>query len=504
MQAKSDSDYFGLDISSLQSITDETLLFNNIDFLICRAYGSNHSAGGDTSFVDFVTKARAHGCPVGAYFFGTPYIDANVSTDAQIQANAQTQAQQFIDKLQTGFGTNNYGDIIPFLDVESYKDAYTQYGHTATNTTNYPQMSGMTGAQLLTWIKAFRDYFWSKTKRRLGLYSNRYFLTTTDVDANGIKQGMGMTTTQLNDLSNMPLWLAEYDEYYGGSAGNVQPADLAGWPRYVAWQYTGTGTASTYGIYHSANQVDYNRTPSLDWLLPPPPPTTLAAEQTGDNTVTVTFTKPVIIDYLGADLYANGAWRKWVSATANPVETTTLDITGWERNVDMTYQIQIEDTYSDFGYSPTQTIRLFTTEAESELNIMPIVAMGTTIKKGTTAIAELTGIDGLSVSADTIETTTLDTTGGYRTFVNGLKDAGEVSITGHFNNTAHSPFMTDFEAGTSTAYTIEFPDKATTKGTQWTFTAVVTAFKTGVEMEGLITIEATLKVSGKPTLVAPS
>lgn len=505
MQAKSTTDKVGLDISSLQTITDETLLFSKIDFLICRAYGSNHATGGDTQFTNYVNKAKAHGCPVGSYFFGTPFVDANVSTDAQITANAQAQAQDYINKLEGAFGTGNYGDLTPMLDVESYTDQTTQYGHTATNLAFYPQESGMTGDQFITWVKAFRDYFFSKTKRRCGFYSNRYFLTTTDLDANGKKQGMGLTTAQLTALNNMPLWLAEYDQYYGGSTGNVQPADLAGWTRYVAWQYSGTGVASDYGLSHPQNYVDLDRTPSLDWLLVPPPPTTLGASQTADNTITVTFTKPDIVDYLGADLYINGVWKKWITATTNAMETTTFDITAYTRNVDLAYQIQIEDTYSDIGYSPTQTLRILPTLTESQVISMPIVAMGTTIKKGTTAIAELTSIDGINVTSDTHETTTLDSIGGYRTFVAGLKDSGEVGIGGHFAYSSHNTLMADFESQAVNSYTIEFPDKgATGKGTQWTFSGIVTAFKTGVALEDLISFEATIKVSGKPTLVAPA
>lgn len=134
---------------------------------------------------------------------------------------------------------------------------------------------------------------------------------------------------------------------------------------------------------------------------------------------------------------------------------------------------------------------------------MPTVAMGTTIKKGTAAIGNLTSIDGLSVSADTIEVTTLDATSGYRSFVGSLRDGGEVSISGYFTHASHASLFVDFEDGSVDSYTIEFPDKLTTAGTKWTFSAVVTAFSTSVELEDLIGFEATLKVSGKPTLTAP-
>lgn len=134
---------------------------------------------------------------------------------------------------------------------------------------------------------------------------------------------------------------------------------------------------------------------------------------------------------------------------------------------------------------------------------MPIVAMGTTLKKATVAIASLTSIDGVGVSADTIETTALDNDSGYRSFVTSLKDAGEVSLSGHFDYTPHSPLLTDFEDGSLDTYTIEFPDTGTTTGTTWTFSAVVTGFSTSVELEDLISFEATLKISGKPTLAGP-
>lgn len=135
---------------------------------------------------------------------------------------------------------------------------------------------------------------------------------------------------------------------------------------------------------------------------------------------------------------------------------------------------------------------------------MAIVAMGTKLKKGTTAIAELTSIDGVSVSADTIETTALDTTGGYRTFVTSLKDAGEISLSGHFSYASHNSLLADFEAGTVSTYTIEFPDKGTTTGTTWTFSGVITAFGTSAELEDLVGFEATIKVSGKPALAGPA
>jgi predicted secreted protein len=131
------------------------------------------------------------------------------------------------------------------------------------------------------------------------------------------------------------------------------------------------------------------------------------------------------------------------------------------------------------------------------------VAQGTTLKKGATKIATLTSIAGLDMQTDTLETTNLESTGGYKTYTAGLRDAGEVSFKGRYNYTDHSTIYTDFDDGSLDAYTIEFPDKGTTNGTQWTFNAIVTGFKTGAEMGGLVEFEAKMKISGKPTLVSP-
>lgn len=131
-------------------------------------------------------------------------------------------------------------------------------------------------------------------------------------------------------------------------------------------------------------------------------------------------------------------------------------------------------------------------------------AMGTTLKKGTTAVAGLKSIAGLEISAESIDVTALDTTGGYKTFIAGAKDAGEVKITGFFIADAFDTMHTDFEAGTVATYTIEFPDRVTTTGSKWGFSAVITKLSTGADVGGAVSFEATLKVSGQPTFTKAS
>jgi predicted secreted protein len=113
---------------------------------------------------------------------------------------------------------------------------------------------------------------------------------------------------------------------------------------------------------------------------------------------------------------------------------------------------------------------------------MAVRALGTTISIGTTPvlIGGLTEIGGVQLSADTIDVTTLDSDGGYREFIGGFKDAGEVSLSGFFDNTTgngQAEMYAAFENGTVADFVITFPVALNAK---WTFKGVVTGFETSV------------------------
>lgn len=127
-------------------------------------------------------------------------------------------------------------------------------------------------------------------------------------------------------------------------------------------------------------------------------------------------------------------------------------------------------------------------------------ALGTKLKINSTAVGGLTEIGGLSLSADTLDVTTLDSADGYREFVGGFKDGGEVSVSGYFDNTTgkgQAELYAAFESGDIEEFAIEFPTDLDAK---WTFDGVVTGIETGASLEDLVSFSATIKVSGKPTL----
>lgn len=125
-------------------------------------------------------------------------------------------------------------------------------------------------------------------------------------------------------------------------------------------------------------------------------------------------------------------------------------------------------------------------------------SLGTKLKIAENSITELTSIGGLELSADTIDKTTLDDV--WRQFAQGLKDAGEVSVSGFFNpndTNGQKALYDAFGSGTLTDFVILFPS---TMGAEWDFSGIVTGFSTSVELEDGISFEATIKVSGAPSL----
>lgn len=128
-------------------------------------------------------------------------------------------------------------------------------------------------------------------------------------------------------------------------------------------------------------------------------------------------------------------------------------------------------------------------------------AKGTQFKIGDNVVGSLTSIGGVAASADTIDITALDNQDGYKEFTGGLKDGGEVSLSGHFDyaDEGQKALYAAFESGDTVSCEIAFP---TALGCKWTFDGVVTAIETGAELEGAVSFDCTVKVSGKPTLAA--
>jgi len=128
-------------------------------------------------------------------------------------------------------------------------------------------------------------------------------------------------------------------------------------------------------------------------------------------------------------------------------------------------------------------------------------AFGTKLKWNANYVASINTINGIEISADTVEVTTHDSPDAYKEYIPGLLDAGDVAVEGYFNATdtdGQIAMLTDMNARQSRSASIEFPASI---GASWTFDGLITSLKIGdAPVDGAIPFTATIKVTSKPVL----
>jgi len=134
---------------------------------------------------------------------------------------------------------------------------------------------------------------------------------------------------------------------------------------------------------------------------------------------------------------------------------------------------------------------------------MAIAGAGTQLKRYNPqltqweVIAEVNSITGPGMTRETIDTTALDTEGGYRTFIPSFKDAGELVLAMNFTRDVLEIMLADFESDSLKQYEIIFPDD---DNTTINFTAFVTALGLAVTTDDKVTQDVTIKISGAPSI----
>lgn len=123
-----------------------------------------------------------------------------------------------------------------------------------------------------------------------------------------------------------------------------------------------------------------------------------------------------------------------------------------------------------------------------------IKALGTTITFNALAIGGLTSIGDLAPTADEIDVTTLDSPDGYKEFLQGLKDSGELPIAGHHiaADVGQVGIRAGFASGDVDAVVITFPDNSTASFNAWVKSHRIG----GAEVAGAVGFGATLRITG--------
>lgn len=112
-------------------------------------------------------------------------------------------------------------------------------------------------------------------------------------------------------------------------------------------------------------------------------------------------------------------------------------------------------------------------------------------------IAEVNSISGPSMSRETIDVTSLDSSGGYREFITGFRDAGTLQLTMNFTSSTLTTMKTDFESATAQNYEIVLPDTSTTT---LEFEGLVTDLPMEISPDDKITLTVTIKITGQVTV----
>lgn len=117
------------------------------------------------------------------------------------------------------------------------------------------------------------------------------------------------------------------------------------------------------------------------------------------------------------------------------------------------------------------------------------------------SISQIKNISGPSKTRTQIDTTSLDTVGGYRTFISGFRDAGQLTFTMLFNRDGYELLNSDFENDTPQNYQVILPDEDTTS---LSFEGLVNEVPLTIPTDEAVTVDVVIKITGPVTLESGS
>ena len=128
-------------------------------------------------------------------------------------------------------------------------------------------------------------------------------------------------------------------------------------------------------------------------------------------------------------------------------------------------------------------------------------SVGTVFNIDDQKVGGLSSISGVEISSETTDVTALDNTTGYKEFLGGFKDGGEISLEGFLDgdDAGQDAMYAAMDDQEEHNFSIVFPKAI---GKTWTFKGIVTKFSTSVALSDGIKFSASVKVYGKPSFAA--
>lgn len=136
-----------------------------------------------------------------------------------------------------------------------------------------------------------------------------------------------------------------------------------------------------------------------------------------------------------------------------------------------------------------------------------IIAYGATVERSTdgttyTAIPECKGVAIPVVTTEYVEVTSLDSTGGFREYIKGLKDAGEISVAAGYTADGYEQQVADQNAADSIYYRVVMkPQPSQLTGDTFTFRAFPTPELEAGAIGDAVNMNLQLRLTGAVTWV---
>lgn len=139
-----------------------------------------------------------------------------------------------------------------------------------------------------------------------------------------------------------------------------------------------------------------------------------------------------------------------------------------------------------------------------------IPVLGSTIKWKNTAsstgdyvgVPEPKNVVVPQITQDYIEVTNLDSTSGFREYIAGLKDGGELGLECNYTPDGYDTANTYFTDGTVVDFLVTLPKSGTqTQGDTFEWSAVITPEMGDGPIDGEVTFTINMRVSGAVTYV---
>jgi hypothetical protein len=147
----------------------------------------------------------------------------------------------------------------------------------------------------------------------------------------------------------------------------------------------------------------------------------------------------------------------------------------------------------------------------------PSLGLGTLLQVGDgaateafTTIAKLTSIKGPKLTRETKESTHMESEGGYKEYLGGLLDGGEITFEGDYvprdvthGATSGTGLFSQFDSALVGTHNCKMVLPGTPTAS-WAFVGIFTSLETSEPVDDKMTISGTIKISGKPVLTIAS